>query len=431
MRILFLTQYFPPEVGAAQNRIAYLAKHLAAAGHTVMVFTSVPSYPLGEVFPGYLGKWLHEEHWEGVHVVRVRIYVTKSKAFFQRLANYFSFALATILVGISKSGKQDAIIVESPPLFLGLSGLAFKFVKKAKLAFNVSDLWPESAVALGVLRNRLAIRCATYLEELIYKNCDLITGQTRGIVQNIQERILHKQVALITNGAEISATPPDKSDLSEWKRKFGWQDAFLVGYTGLHGLVHGLETVVEAAAFLACYPEIRFVFFGDGPDKEKLVAMVHERGLRNLTFYPYHPKEQITQIIACFDVAVIPLRRLELLRGTLPAKMFESMGAGVPVVASLTGESKGLIEQAGGGICVPPEDSRGVADAILRLFRNPQLAAEMGARGRQYVLQNFNRKQIADSYDRLLREMLKLPSADLHPLAGVRTRTSSEGLPND
>lgn len=407
MRILFVTQYFPPETGAAQNRIAYFAQYFATSGHSVTVLTAMPNYPQGEIFDRYRGKWISEEQVESLRILRSWVYATKSKALLRRLLNYFSFVLSSVFLGLWKAGKQDILIVESPPLFLGLSGLLLKTVKRAKFAFNVSDLWPESAVALGVVRNRLVIQAATRLEEWMYRNSDLITGQTRGIVRNIQERIADKPVELITNGTEILREAARGAELAERKRKWGWQDTFVVGYTGVHGLAQGLETIVEAAAALAFEEKIRFVLFGDGPDKERLFALVEKRGLQNIAFYPLEPKARILDIIPCFDVALVPLRGFELFLGALPSKMFEAMGMGVPIVASVSGEAQVVVEESGGGICVAPEDARAVAVAILRLFHHPELCKQMGQRGRQYAFENYSRADIARKYERLLRETVE------------------------
>jgi glycosyltransferase involved in cell wall biosynthesis len=429
MRILFLTQYFPPETGAPQNRISYFARYFAAAGHTVTVLTALPSYPEGKIFPEYRGVWRREEVFESMRIIWVWIYATKSKAFLLRLLNYFSFMFSSVLLGIGTIGKQDVIIVESPPIFLGLSGLIYKFAKKARLALNVSDLWPESAVAMGLVRNRWIIRATVAFEELLYRRSDLITGQTRGIVKNIQSRIPNKPVALITNGVDEAGSPQDAASLAEVKRALGWQGTLVVGYAGLHGLVYGLETLVETAQILSSYRDITFVLFGDGPEKEKLVALAEERKLPNIKFYPPQSRVQILDIIRCFDATVIPLRNLKLCLGTLPSKMFEAMGAGVPVVAAMLGEAQAVVNEAGAGICVPPEDAQAIADAILRLYSDPALRARMGESGRQYVKRHYNRAQIARNYEQILQKATELPSDDLTGFVDLQSAQSQPEYP--
>ena len=169
--------------------------------------------------------------------------------------------------------------------------------------------------------------------------------------------------------------------------------------------------------------------FGDGPEKEKLVALAGQRKLPNMKFYPPQPRAQILDIIRCFDVAVVPLRKLELCLGTLPSKMFEAMGAGVPVVASVLGEAQAIVNEAGGGICVPPEDPQAIADAILQLYNDPALRAGMGRSGRQYVMRSYNRAHIARNYEQLLQKATELPSADFSRFVNLQSVESRPECP--
>ena len=200
MRILFLTQYYPPEIGAAQNRLSDLAKRLKNKGHDVTVLTALPSYPRGEIYEGYRGRFRMTEDHDGIRVVRTWVYATKKKNFVPRIFNYLSFAVLSLIVGSVTAGKVDVIIVESPPLFLGFSGYFLSKLKHAKFVLNVSDLWPESAVVLNVLRNRRLIRWTTRGEEWLYSQASLVTGQTQGIVDSIRRRCANKPVHLLTNG---------------------------------------------------------------------------------------------------------------------------------------------------------------------------------------------------------------------------------------
>jgi glycosyltransferase involved in cell wall biosynthesis len=406
MNLLFLTQYYPPETGAAQNRISDLARRLAAWGHNVTVLTALPSYPKGEIFEGYRGKLAFEENIDGVRVLRVWTYTTKSKGFVRRLMNYFSFVLGSILVGAAKSGPQDILIVESPPLFLGLSGLLLSKLRHSKMVFNVSDLWPESAVSLGMLRSKLLIRLATALEEFIYRRSDLITGQTQGIVDNISIRMPAIPVALITNGVDVDTFSIDlNAARARIRRDLGMEGEFVVGYAGLHGLAQGLDTVLQAADRLRGQENILFAFFGDGPEKIRLTEVAREKALANVRFYPPQPKANMPSIMAAFDASIVPLKRLDLFRGALPCKLFESMAAAVPVIVSIEGEARALVEQAGAGICVRAEDAVQMADAILKLRRNPALRISLGNSGRKYVMGNYSRGTIAKRFDRLLSNL--------------------------
>jgi glycosyltransferase involved in cell wall biosynthesis len=404
MRILILTQYYPPETGAPQNRLSDLAKRLAKFGHIVTVLTALPNYPKGEIFEGYRGHTVIEEEIEGIRVIRTWIYVPKNKGFAQRLLNYFSFVFSSLTLGIWRVGRLDTVIVESPPLFLGLSGVFLSRLKRAQLVFNVSDLWPESAVAMGVLQNRTLIKLSKYLEEFLYRKAHLITGQTQGIVDNIQSRFPNKQVHLVTNGVDVEAFKlvSQISQREKIKKEFGNEERFVIGYAGLHGLAQGLETVIQAAQMLSGYPDLLFAFFGDGPEKERLIRLANQVGSTNVRFYPIQRTARMPEVIASFDIALIPLRKLDLFRGALPSKMFEAMAAAVPLVVSIEGEARILVEKAQAGICVEPENPRAMADAILQLYRDPVRRRTLGQNGQRYVIKHYDRCQIARNFEYLI-----------------------------
>jgi glycosyltransferase involved in cell wall biosynthesis len=404
MRILILTQYYPPETGAPQNRLSDLARRLNQAGHDVAVLTALPNYPRGEIFEDYRGRALMEENVSGVKVVRTWIYATPKKGFLRRLLNYFSFVFSSVALGAWKVGSPDVVVVESPPLFLGISAELLAFFKNSRLVFNVSDLWPDSAVAMGILHNPWLIRLSRYLEEFLYRRSFLITGQTQGIVDNIQSRFPDKRVALITNGVDIkrfmhAATGDRKSEI---KNEFALTDQFVVGYAGLHGLAQGLESVVQTARLLVTEKDIVFAFFGDGPEKEKLVQLVNHLGLQNFRFHPSQIAERMPAIIGSFDIALVPLRRLELFKGALPSKMFEAMAAAVPIIVSIDGEARALVERARAGLFVEAEDPKAMAGAILELYRDRECLTTLGLNGRQYVIEHYDRQKIAERFERLL-----------------------------
>lgn len=405
MHVLFLTQYFPPEIGSTQNRLSYLAKSLVQRGHEVTVLTALPNYPQGKIFEGYRRCLLMEERADGMRMVRVWCYATRRKAVWPRMLNYGSFMFASLL-GSLRIGRPDVMLADSPPLFLGLSALPMKWILGAKLVFNVADLWPESAVAMGVVRNRSIIKAATAIEEMIYRHSDLITGATRGIVENVQRRMPNKPVVLLTNGADLSALNGQHRDRAVVRRNWAAEGKFVVGYAGLHGLAQRLETVLEAAARLASNPDIVFLFFGDGPEKAALVDKAGKMGLQNVKFYPPQPKGQIAEVISAFDVALVPLRDLALFRGALPSKIFEAMSLGTPVICSVPGEAQAIIEESGGGICTRPEDAEEMSSAILRLYSQPGLRETMGNAAKEFVSRFYNRATIAANFERLLTRLV-------------------------
>jgi glycosyltransferase involved in cell wall biosynthesis len=390
-----------------------MARRLTEAGHEVTVLTALPNYPAGEVFAEYRGRWLLKERLQGVKVVRTWIYATQEKAFAHRLLNYFSFVVSSSLFGPWKTGAADVIVVESPPLFLGLAAILLSMVKRAKLVFNVSDLWPESAVAMGVVRSKSLIRLSTRLEEFLYRQSDLITGQTQGIVDNIRARFPQKKIVLITNGVDVNKflAPADSEHRNQLRSEFAWQEKFVVGYAGLHGLAQGLETVLQAAQRLSAPETFLFAFFGDGPEKGKLQQRAVELNLNNVRFYPSQPSGRVPAILSAFDAAVIPLRKLEIFKGALPSKMFEAMAAALPLVVCIDGEAKRLVENAGAGICIEPEDATALSDAVRSLAADRDRLRALGDNGRRYVMEHYDRQKIAERFERLLYELHNRVSA--------------------
>jgi glycosyltransferase involved in cell wall biosynthesis len=405
MRVVFLTQYFPPEVGAAQNRLSSLAQYLRQAGHSVTVLTALPNYPGGEIFKGYQGNLIIEERIEGIKVIRTWIYASKKKDFLHRLVNYSSFALSSLLFGIWKAGRPDVVVVESPPLFLGISGFVISLLKRARLVLNISDLWPASAVALGMVQNKVLLALSERLEQFLYRMADLITGQTQGIVERIRSRCPGRAVDLIPNGADVSVLLLDVDKRRHSKEGFGLDGRFVVGYAGLFGLANGLEVIIQAAQILSGYGDVLFALFGDGPRKEELVRLASHVRLSNVRFYPTLPRFRMPEVLASFDVALVPLKRRELFKGALPSKMFEAMAAAIPLVLAIEGEAQVLVEQGQAGICVEPENPQAIADAVLKLYHDPSYRKSLGENGRRYVTEHYDRRQIAKEFERLLLEL--------------------------
>lgn len=407
MKILFLTQYCPPEVGAPQNRIFEFAKRLKKFGHEVTILTAMPNYPKGEIFEGYKGKKVVIEKIDGIRIIRTRIYATKEKGFLKRLRNYLSFTFSSVFTGSKYIEKQDVVITESPPLFLGWSGYVIARKIKAKFVFNVSDLWPESAVKLGVLHNKLLIKASTWLEEFCYRKADAITGQTRGIVDNIIDRGFDSEkIHLITNGVDTEFFRKENRD-EKFRESIGINGKFAACYGGIHGLAQGLEIIINAAEILKEHRNIQFVFVGDGPEKQKLINMAAEKKLENVTFLPVQPKANMPKIIASMDASIIPLKKLDIFKGALPSKMFEALATELPIVLAVDGEAARLIEEAEAGIVVEPENSSDLANAVLKLSKDDELRRKLGSNGRKYAIRNYSRDNITRKLENILSSIVK------------------------
>ena len=405
MHIVFLTQYFPPEVGAPQNRIFDLLKRLSGKGAQVTVLTAMPNYPKGEIYDGYKGKLFLKETMEGMTVYRSFIYASKRKGVVSRLLNYFSFVFSSFATGIIKLRKFDYIICESPPLFLGISAYLIKKTKGGKMIFNVSDLWPESAEKLGVVTNKTLLRAAEKLEAFLYKKSYLVTGQTQGIVQNISKRFPGVELYWWPNGTDPHFFKDNMINRS-WKVKNGFaQDDVLFLYAGILGHAQGLEVILKAAKDLKNFPGIKFIIAGTGPEEEKLKKLKKDHQLLNVHFLGVLKKEDMISVIAASDAAIVPLRKLELFKGAIPSKIFENLAMQKPVLLGLEGEARQLfVEEGNCALPFEPENVGELKNAILKLYKDPVLRTRLGANGAKYVKEKFDRTKIAnDFYNTLLK----------------------------
>jgi glycosyltransferase involved in cell wall biosynthesis len=396
MRLIILTQYFPPEVGAPQNRLYEIAVRLKQKGVDVEILTAMPNYPKMEVHDGYKGKWYVKEDMDGMTIHRAWIFVSKSKGIFSRLMNYFSFVFSSMWIGCFKLNKTEYLLCESPPLFLGLSALVLKKLKRAKLIFNVSDLWPETAEKLGLIKNRFLLNSAKRLEEYLYSKSVLVTGQTQGIVKNIKDRFPDKQVYWLPNGVDMSFYN-EQNFAGGWRKKAGFsENDFLILYAGIIGHAQGLEVVLKAAE-LSKEQSIKWILLGSGPEKEKLLAMKESLQLNNVFFFEPLPKSVMPDVWKSVNVSLVPLRKIDLFKGAIPSKIFESLAMKKALLLGVEGEAKELfINEAKAGLAFGPEDAADLAEKALFLFLNKADVIKMGGNGCRYVEEKFNRNTIAE-----------------------------------
>lgn len=403
MKILIITQYFPPETGAPQNRLFSLAIQLANFGTDVSILTAMPNYPRMEILPEYRGKIYIKEKSGPLTIHRSYIYVNKKSSLFTRLLNYISFLLSSTLIGWIKINKQDIIICESPPLFLGVTALFLKWNKQARLVFNVSDLWPESVEKLGIIKNKILINIAFKLEQRIYSKSALVSGQTQGIIQNIKQRYPGTNVFWMPNGVDYEQfnTTADGDNFRIQNRIS--RETFILLYAGILGHAQGLETIIEAAEILKEQKNILFIIVGDGPEKKRLTTLVEGKNLKNIFFIPNKPRDEMPGIISACNGYIVPLKKLDLFLGAIPSKIFEPLAMGKPILLGVDGEARQLfIEKGACGLYYEPENYTELAQCISLLTQDDQLARRLGENGRRFVYQHFNRSIIAlDFFEQL------------------------------
>ncbi len=408
MKILILTQYYPPEHGAPQNRLHDLAMRLDKLGCQVSVLTSMPNYPTGKVFDDYTGKFTVSEEIDGIPVTRSWIAAFRTKGVGKQLLSYFSFVLSSVIVGVWKVGEQDVIICESPPLFLGISAYFLSGIKGAKLVMNVSDLWPESAVQLGIICRGKIFKILEFFELFLYRESAFVSCQTVGIAVSVKSRLPDTKTVLFPNGVDLEkfVRHPKYPD---FRSKHGIPEkSLIVGYAGNHGRSQALGSILDTAERLQG-KDIFFAFFGDGPEKDELAESAKKKNLANVGFFASEGRDEMPELISQFDLALVPLRDIPIFEGARPSKMFELMSCRVPFIFCGKGEGADIAMKSGCAMVVPPENPSSTADAILKFADLAEKDRdELGAEGRTYVEDFFDREKIAENFFKMLSQIRNL-----------------------
>lgn len=396
MKFGVLTQYYPPETGAPQRRLSRLAQRMASRGHQVHVLTAMPNYPSGKVFPGYGGLW-RSERIGGVEVLRSAIYPSQSVSLIPRLASYFSFVASSALVGTVGLPRLDYLMTESPPLFLGVSGWLLGKTCRAKWIFNVSDLWPESAERLGVIGQGPALDLAYGLEARCYRAAWLVTAQSREIAESVESRFPGVPTWHLPNGVDSDAFSPELRDRETraWLGAASSEDCIAV-YAGLHGIAQGLDLVLRAADLLRDETRLRIVFIGDGPEKQKLMAMAAALALPNVRFEKAVDGGRVPAIMAAADVSLIPLK--SALPGAVPSKVYEAMSSGAAVMMVAENEPAAIVRQSNAGLVSGFGDPAALAAGLRRLAEDSALRRQFGDNGRKAATQVFDYRLTADRF---------------------------------
>jgi glycosyltransferase involved in cell wall biosynthesis len=340
--------------------------------------------------------------------MRLWVWASPEKTFKSRMRFYLSYMGMAAFVGTLIKGRYDLVYATSPPLFAGAAGLAAATLRRIPFVFEVRDLWPESAVALGELSNSRAISAAEKLEQLLYRRATRVVAVTRGIQARLSERGLpESKLAFIPNGANTDHFRFDPAGRQAVRAELGLQDAFVAMYAGIHGIAQGLETLLQAAEILRDTPAVQFVFVGEGPKKAEIAQRAEVMRLPNVRFLPEIASASIPAYLSAADATIVPLRDEPVFRGALPSKMFEAWACARPTVLSVSGEAEQVLTEAGAGIAVPPEDPAALAGALLHLRNHPEQAQQMGQQGRSYVQAHYSRHSQARALESLLENVIR------------------------
>ena len=390
MHILIIHQAFASLEEPGGTRHYELARLLLAGGHRVTVIASPVSYITGVRIAGPASSSAQTAP-QGMTILRARVFEAHHKSFLHRMLAFFSFMFSSFWLGL-RVRHVDLVWGTSPPIFQAVTAWLLARLKRARILLEVRDLWPEFAVAVGVLKNPILIRLSEWLEQQLYRRADCVMVNSPGFVDHVRVRGA-RRIELVPNGADPSMFDAAATG-QEFRSRHGLDDHFVAVYAGAHGMSNDLGVVVDAARLLQD-ASVRVVFVGDGKEKPALLARATELGLTNVTFLPSVPKRQMPQILAAADAGIAILKPIDAYKTTYPNKVFDFMGAGRPVLLAIDGVIREVVEAAHCGVFVRPGDPRALADAILLLAADPARARRMGLDGRRYLEQHFSREQIA------------------------------------
>lgn len=417
MRILFFTDNFPPESNAPASRTYEHAIHWVRAGHEVTVVTCAPNFPTGKVFPGYRNRLWQKENIDGIEVIRLWSYMTANNGFAKRTLDYLSFMIMAMIASPFLR-RPDVIVGTSPQFFTLLAAWFASLIKARPWILELRDIWPESIKAVDAFENSIVFSALEKLEMFLYRRAARIVAVTYSFKETLVDRgIPAEKIAVVTNGVELAqfTSQPKDPDLVE---ALGLEGKFVAGYVGTHGMAHALETILKAAETLnrnGHSQSVAFLFVGEGARREALERDAAARNLTNVRFVGPVPKQEVSRYWSVLDVSIIHLKDTELFGTTIPSKLFECMGMGLPVLLGLRGEAKRIVEQYEFGECFPPEDDAALASAIATLAPDPARLAKLGR----------NARVAAPNYDRhaLAGRMIEEFSATLPPPSQTAPRT--------
>ena len=402
MHIQFMAQCYAPEDVSAAVLITELATDLVKRGHRVTVVTGAPNYPHGRVFKGYRNWPYSVETLDGVRVIRTWSYISPSKKIFPRLFHYGTYS-ATALYGGLFAGCPDVIVSYSPPLPLGLSAWLLGRIFRVPWVLQLEDLYPDAAIAAGVMTNKKLINFFLGMEKFLYRHAQRISVISKNFRQSLLEKgVRNSKIKTIPVWADPEAVRPMQKQ-NTFRRKHELDNKFVVMYAGNIGLTSCLEDVLHAAEILQERTDIQFVIIGEGVKKESLEAEARDRQLTNVLFLPFQPREVFSEMLAAADLGLVTLNAGAAL-SSLPSKIFNVMASARPILAVTPpgSEIMQIVEEAGCGWNVPPQSPEKLADAIIQLKELESELIQMGQNGRACLEKNYSRKHCVDEYEKML-----------------------------
>lgn len=405
MHIALITHYYPPEVNAPAQRAIDHAEAWIDSGHSVTIITAIPSHPYGIAYDGYENKTT--EYLEnGIRILRLKTLLGANSGKFNRIKNYISFLMAVAL-NIRRIGPIDCVISTSPQFFCGLAGTMVKRKYKVPWILEIRDVWPDSIVAVGAAKPSLLTNFIGAVAKWAYYNADHIVSVSPGFTKHFQAYgVPEEKITLIPNGITTSLVATDCS-LEHFPELHKFEGRTIAAFIGTLGMAHGLETIVEAAKLLQHNNSIGLLLVGSGAQSEQINNSINESNLSNIIVLEQQPRDRILKLWSMVSISIVHLRKNDVFKSVIPTKLLEAMAMSTPVVLGVEGTAADILSQAEGGLCIEPENSEQLANAIEKLSLDRSLATKMAVSGRRHVVDHFDRTQMANKYIQLLNNLVR------------------------
>ncbi|MBD2385499.1 glycosyltransferase family 4 protein [Cylindrospermum sp. FACHB-282] len=407
MHILIYSYNYHPEPIGIAPLMTELAEGFVERGHKVRVITGMPNYPEREIYEGYRGKWYVTEEKNGVTIQRSYLRIKSKPNLIDRLLLELSFVLSSLPQAL-KGERPDVIILTTPPLLVTLPATLLGWLYNCPVVLNLQDILPEAAVRVGLLKNKLMIRGLAALEKFAYRTARSISVITESFSDNLVSKgVPVKKIVCIPNWVNVNFIRPLPKKSNPWISTHQLHDKFVVLYSGNIALTQGLETVIAAAARLRDIREIAFVIAGESTALTRLQNYCLSCGADNVLLLPLQPREELPQMLAAADVGLV-VQKCNIISFNMPSKLPLLLASGCAIVGSVpaTGTAAKAINESGGGLVVKPESPAALAEAVLDLYHNPVLAAQLGKKGRQFALERYSLEQALDHYEELFSQII-------------------------
>lgn len=402
MKILFLTDNFPPEVNAPANRTYEHCVEWVKKGADITVITCTPNFPKGKVFEGYKNKLYQKEIIDGITVIRVWSYIAANQGFLRRIIDYTSYAFMAFWASLFV--KTDIIMATSPQFFTAVSGYCAALFKRKPWIMEVRDLWPESIKAVDAMKDSKVITWLEKLELFLYRNASNVIVVTESFKENLVKRgIEASKIHVVKNGVHLHQfRPAAKDERLVARLKLGGK--FVVGYLGTHGMAHKLDFILECAKEVNS--SVHFLFIGDGAEKDKLLKLHEQWDLKNVTMLPSISKKEIGDYINLTDIALVPLKKSDTFKTVIPSKIFENSAMKKPILLGVEGESKAIIEKYQAGICFEPENKKDFLTKLNKI-REDRAFYESCQKGCDKLALDFDREKLAGMLYEVIKNSLQ------------------------